>query len=149
MVEERYTLQMNLDPRRYLRLVMADDLDSGGYTGKSCFTLWHPHFEPVILNPRNRMVTNHGSWRLLSKSLRQGDLKSAAFLNSVIESVSAGEHIQDRPLPGQGDAQEPDGDNVLAMRYLKDSNSRYIYNIQITVAETEGGKPLSHEEVPH
>ena len=144
--ERIHYFRMNLpDPDGYSSLkARLDDLDEkAGTQGNRLFYLAVAPslFEPVILNlHRNRMVTNHGSWqRVVIEKPFGRDLKSAAFLNSVIESVFPPENIFriDHYL-GKEMLR-----NLMVIRFgnaVFESiwNSRYIDNIQITAAETEG-----------
>jgi len=98
-------------------------------------------FEPIVLNlHRHGMVTNHGSWqRVVIEKPFGRDLKSASYLNSVIESVFPPENVFriDHYL-GKEMLR-----NLMVIRFgnaVFESiwNSRYIDNIQITAAETDG-----------
>jgi len=98
-------------------------------------------FEPIVLNlHRHSMVTNRGAWqRVMIEKPFGRDLKSAGYLNSVIESVFPPENIFriDHYL-GKEMLQ-----NLMVIRFgntLFESiwNSRYIDNIQITAGETVG-----------
>jgi len=98
-------------------------------------------FEPIVLNlHRHGMVTNRGAWqRVMIEKPFGRDLKSAGYLNSVIESVFPPENIFriDHYL-GKEMLR-----NLMVIRFgntLFESiwNSRYIDNIQITAGETVG-----------
>jgi len=98
-------------------------------------------FEPIVLNlHRFGMVTNQGAWqRVMIEKPFGRDLKSAAYLNQVIESVFPPENIFriDHYL-GKEMLR-----NLMVIRFgnaLFESiwNSRYIENIQITAGETVG-----------
>jgi len=98
-------------------------------------------FEPIVLNlHRHSMVTNRGAWqRVMIEKPFGRDLKSAGYLNSVIESVFPPENIFriDHYL-GKEMLR-----NLMVIRFgntLFESiwNSRYIDNIQITAGETVG-----------
>jgi len=121
-----------------------DDLDEkAGTQGNRLFYLAVAPslFEPIVLNLHgNGMVTNNGSWqRVVIEKPFGRDLRSASFLNGVIESVFPPENIFriDHYL-GKEMLR-----NLMVIRFgnaVFESiwNSRCIDNIQITAAETDG-----------
>lgn len=144
--ERIHYFRMDLpDPESYASLkAYLDELDGkAGTRGNRLYYLAvSPNlFEPIVLNlHRHGMATNQGAWqRVIIEKPFGRDLKSAAYLNSVIEKVFPQENIFriDHYL-GKEMIQ-----NLMVIRFgnaVFESiwNSRYIDNIQITAAETDG-----------